>query len=324
MNEKDSTTSQKDWNDYWRGCESSAVANSGVRDPAVADYWKQFFTQVFADRPRARIIDIGCGRGALTAVARDAARAAGAEPAYSCVDSSPFAIGEVRATLPGVDGVVADMRSIPFGNLSFDVAASQFGVEYAGEAAFAEAARLVGPGGVFASITHLSGGAIDRECADNRATAATINQSALVALAREAFAAGFDMRAGKIDRPAFDRQFLRLAPAVETAKQILRDKGDGVLGGVLAEFYRDLRHMFPRLQNYQPAEVIAWIDGMETALVAYEGRMASMTQCALDDAGVERVARVLTAAGLSVDAPRKLMLRSSGAAGAWILTARRG
>ena len=82
-------------------------------------------------------------------------------------------------------------------------------------------------------------------------------------------------------------------------------------------------HMYTRMQNYVPAEVFEWIDGMSGELVSYEGRMASMTRCALDEPGIREIAATIAAAGLTVQTPDVLSLEETGDPAAWILTARR-
>ena len=142
-------------------------------------------------------------------------------------------------------------------------------------------------------------------------------------MARQAFTAGFDLIAGRITDEQFQEADKQLAPAVETAKDLLREKGPQAVGGLLANLYRDIGYMYTRMQNYVPEDVFAWFDAMSAELVSYEGRMASMTQHALDESQVEAVMAALGRLGLDVEAPRVLTLEESGRPGAWILIARR-
>jgi hypothetical protein len=92
---------------------------------------------------------------------------------------------------------------------------------------------------------------------------------------------------------------------------------------LLARLYRDIGHMYTRMQNYVPAEVFAWIDGMSGELVSYEGRMASMTRCALDEPGIRDTAAAISEAGFTVETPDLLTLAESGKPAAWVLTVRK-
>ncbi len=95
------------------------------------------------------------------------------------------------------------------------------------------------------------------------------------------------------------------------------------MGGLLANAYRDVAYIYQRMQNYVPAEVFDWIDGVASELASYEGRMASMTACALDQAEISRVADNITAMGLTVEGIEQLLLDATGKPAAWTLLARR-
>lgn len=294
-----------------------------MRDPAPAEFWKQFFTRVLSGDGRQRLIDVACGNGAVTTVAIDVARTTGAHLDAHCIDCSFSAVADLRKRFPQVEAVTCDVRSMPYPDRSFDLVVSQFGIEYAGEVAFTEAARLVAGRGILTAIVHLAGGALHRECAENLAFVAAVNRSKLVPLARAAFGAGFDLNAGRISVPEFQQHDKRLAAAVETVKPILREKGSRAIDFFLANLYRDIGYMYNRIRNYAPDKVFAWLDVMAGELVAYEGRMASMTECALDAEAIARIAKNLSAAGLFVDPPGTLSLQESGKPAGWILSARR-
>lgn len=319
-----SNTDVQHWDAFWRAREKAvAQEDAGARDPAPARYWEAYFREAIERNPRARIMDIACGNGAVTAIAMAAAQDAGANVDMHCVDYSMSAVDELCMRFPEVEGVACDARKIPYQDGEFDIVVSQFGIEYAGPEAFAEAARLVTTGGTMTALAHLADGAINRECADNLAVAVALREAQLMSLARDAFKSGFDLIAGKISEPEFQEADKRLAPAVEVAKQILKDKGPLAAGGLLANLYRDIGHMYTRMQNYVPGEIFAWFDGMSDELVSYEGRMASMTRCALDTPGIQSVAAGIRSLGFTVGPPDTLSLAESGSPAAWILTARK-
>jgi len=313
------------WDAFWRARDKAVTKeDAGARDPAPVHFWEAFFQEEFADKPAASLLDVACGHGVVTGIAVAAARNCGTDLQPHCADYSQSAIDELQKRFPGVEGAACDAADMPWTDGRFDYVVSQFGVEYAGVAAFAEAGRLVADGGTFAALTHLAGGAIQSECAENAAVAATLRESQLMPLARQAFESGFDLIAGKITDADFQEADRQLAPAVEAAKNLLRDKGPQAAGGLLANLYRDIGYMYTRMQNYVPAEVFAWFDGMSAELDSYEGRMASMTRCALDEPQFTSIADGLTASGFSVEPPRVLSLEESGKPAAWILIARRG
>ena len=323
MNGTAGTQDVEHWDAFWRARDKAvSQEDAGARDPAPAHFWQAFFEREFAGRSAASLLDVACGHGAVTGIAVAVARNAGMALEAHCADYSQAAVDELCKRFPGVEGVACDAADMPFVDGRFDYVVSQFGIEYAGETAFAEAARLVADSGTLAALVHLTDGAIQAECADNFAVAKALREAQLMPLARRAFEAGFDLIAGKITDADFQAADKRLAPAVEAAKNILRDKGPQAAGGLLANVYRDIGYMYSRMQNYVPGEVFAWFDGMAAELDSYEGRMASMTRCALDEPQIVAIADGLTASGFSVEPPRVLSLEESGKPAAWILVAR--
>jgi ubiquinone/menaquinone biosynthesis C-methylase UbiE len=312
------------WDAFWRARDKAVEQeDAGARDPAPAHFWETFFEREFVGRASASFLDVACGHGAVTGIALGAARDAGMELEARCADYSQAAVDELRKRFPAVEGVACDAADMPWPDRRFDFVVSQFGIEYAGDAAFGEAARLVAEGGALAALTHLQGGAIHAECADNFAVGAALRDARLMPLARRAFEAGFDLMAGKITDAEFQEADKQLAPAVEAAKSLLRDKGPRAAGGLLANLYKDIGYMYTRMQNYVPDEVFAWFDGMTAELDSYEGRMASMTRAAMDEGQVTSIADSLAGLGLAVEPPQVLSLEESGRPGAWVLVARR-
>ena len=105
----------------------------------------------FADFAHAsgRVLDVGCGPGALTGelVARvGAANVAAVDP------SEPF-VAAVRERFPGVDVHVAPAESLPFDDGSFDCVLAQLVVHFMSDAVAGvrEMARVARPGGVVAA-----------------------------------------------------------------------------------------------------------------------------------------------------------------------------
>ena len=312
------------WDAFWRARDKAVSReDAGARDPAPAHFWQAFFEREFAGKSTASIVDVACGNGAVTAIAIAAAQSAGTDLEAFCADYSRAAVDELCRRFPVVQGVACDAADMPWPDGRFDYVVSQFGIEYAGDAAFDEAARLVASGGTLAALVHLADGAIHAECADNVAVASAVREAGLMPLARQAFGAGFDLIAGKITDQQFQEADKQLAPAVEATKAILQEKGAQAAGGLLASLYKDIGYMYTRMQNYAPDEVFAWLDGMAAELDSYEGRMASMTRAAMDEAQARATSDALAALGLDAEAPQVLSLEESGKPAAWILVAHR-
>jgi ubiquinone/menaquinone biosynthesis C-methylase UbiE len=96
-------------------------------------------------RPGCRVLDAGCGTGAL------ARRLVAIEPAcdLTLVDAAPRMLARA-ADLPGRH-VLADLRALPFADASFDIVMSTWALETLGEErafALVELIRVLKPGGI--------------------------------------------------------------------------------------------------------------------------------------------------------------------------------
>src|ERR1043165_2258075 len=73
-----------------------------------------------------RVLDVGCGPGALTAEL--VARVTAAN--VTAIDPSPSFVEAARARHPGVDVLQGSAESLPFADDSFDASLSQLGVRF--------------------------------------------------------------------------------------------------------------------------------------------------------------------------------------------------
>jgi SAM-dependent methyltransferase len=120
---------------------------SAVLTPQMAD-----FAGVAAGQ---RILDVGCGPGALVAALIDR----GAH--VSAVDPSPQFVGAVRERYPDVDVRQAAAEDLPFEDGSFDATLAQLVVHFMADPVkgISEMARVTGDGGVVAaSVWDMVGG----------------------------------------------------------------------------------------------------------------------------------------------------------------------
>jgi SAM-dependent methyltransferase len=104
-----------------------------------------------------RVLDVGCGTGALTSVLSEivgADRVAGADP------SEPF-VEQCRENVPGADIRVGPAEALPFDDGEFDRALSQLVFHFVDDprASVREMARVTRPGGVVsACVWDMTGG----------------------------------------------------------------------------------------------------------------------------------------------------------------------
>lgn len=106
--------------------------------------------------PEDRVLDVGCGTGALTG-----ALLARGVPEPAACDPSPAFVAASRARFPGVDVRAARAESLPFPDASFDAALAELVLHFLDDpdAGVAEMVRVVRPGGrVGACVWALAGG----------------------------------------------------------------------------------------------------------------------------------------------------------------------
>jgi SAM-dependent methyltransferase len=108
-------------------------------------------------RPGQRVIDVGCGTGALT---MELVRRVGADRVAG-VDPSDSLLAAARARLPGVDLRLAGAEQLPYDANTFDAALAQLVVHFMADpvAGVAEMARVTRTGGVVvACVWDFAGG----------------------------------------------------------------------------------------------------------------------------------------------------------------------
>lgn len=134
------------WSAFWQEPDQShCLARSADIQQILANHWTSFAGSL---APGARILDLGCGAGA---VAR-ALTAARGDIHVVGIDFAriPLAIHQQFDLLSGTA-----MEALPFVDASFDAAVSQFGYEYGQmPKAAAELARVLAPEARFSFVTH--------------------------------------------------------------------------------------------------------------------------------------------------------------------------
>ncbi|MEL6569612.1 MAG: class I SAM-dependent methyltransferase [Pseudomonadota bacterium] len=307
-------TKVEDWGNYWQGRAASdagtALVGVGVEmDTAIAQIWASEFDGLASE---TRILDLACGAG----TALKAAKAAGLTQ-LTGVDIAAPAISVLGRDLPEARGIVAPADKTGLETASFDRVVSQFGLEYAGlNRAAREAARLLAPGGGFAAIIHLEGGAIATECAEKVAELDAIRDAGFITKAKKLFRALFaaDAKPGQASTDKANRAVAAFKPAMESLKaQRNRQAGEGLT----AHLYDGTAQLYERRTAYALSDIEGWLTGMAGEIAAYRGRMESMLDSAQDEAEIGAALEIFAAAGFPAQTPERIALKPGGAPAAW-------
>src|ERR1700750_2003462 len=107
------------------------------------------FADLAGARSGQRLLDVGCGPGALTA---ELVKRVGPDP-VSAVEPSASFVAAGRERLPGVHIRQPSAERLPFGDAAFDAALAQLVVHFMGDpvAGLREMGRVTRPGGVVAA-----------------------------------------------------------------------------------------------------------------------------------------------------------------------------
>jgi len=315
----DSSQVADSWDTYWHGTgDVGAYSSGGVSHPVILTFWDDFFRMVIQEYGAAKVIDIASGNGAV--IERALAVVADERPDFTCVDVSDAAITNIRKRFPQVRGLVADACSIPLDSGSFDIATSQFGVEYAGLQAIDEVARLVAPGGRLALLLHSEVGSIHQECAASLEAIVRLQDSKFIPYAVQMLGAGFDAIRGA-DRAPYEAAAKQLDPAVRALEAIVSQYGEHVAGDTIARLYSDVGRIHSEIQHYEPAEVLEWLNRMDGELEAYAGRMSSMCESAIDSTTFEAICGGLRRQGFATERAEPLLAPDHDLPLAWVLVA---
>lgn len=279
------------WDTYWRDAmDGAAYTSGGLHHPAIQSFWDGFFRRARVEYDAPKIIDIASGNGAVVECAASAFGEQSMD--FTCLDISASAIRTLKQRFPAVHTIVADALQIPLDSASYDLATSQFGIEYAGLDAISEVARLVAPGGQLALLLHNRSGSIYRECAASLDAMQRLQEANFIPYAIDMFEKGFAACRGA-DRADYETAALQLAPAVKTLESIMTQHGGHVANNAVLRLYNDVADIHERIQHYEPSEVLNWLDRMQGELQAFAGRMASMCDSAIDSNAFERLCEVL-------------------------------
>ena len=308
------------WENYWQGSQQAgSIGTGGAQDPALKAFWSNYFEEILNEAADTQLLDIGCGSGAVIEFAQQSAKEKSVVVSICALDSSASAIAHIKQQYPEVTAVCASAADTSLEDQSFDHIVSQFGLEYAGADALPELARLLRPGGGFAALLHMRGGAIDKECADEQSALDEVLASGLFPALVHLFKESLALRKGEGSRVGFELADKALNPCVQIVRGVLSEQGEQLAGGLLHRIYADIAHMYQNMKTYDPDEVIAWSDKVETELNAFSRRLESMQGAAMDEAALAQNIALLAQHGVTLNSRDVLCMGEASEPAAWII-----
>jgi ubiquinone/menaquinone biosynthesis C-methylase UbiE len=311
------------WDRYWQ-CDRIASCFDGAGatnyDDSVAAGWRDFFAGLPS---RSRVLDLCTGNGAVALLAA----AAGKSFSITAVDQAdidpPSYVTRDRDELAAVRFVGrTEVESLPFRDNSFDVAISQYGVEYSDVTrTIPEIARVLGPGGQARFVVHATDGVVAANASTIIAEAdLLLGEIDLIGASRRCFEACATVDGGDSSDAA--RENAKAAfEAFRTALQLtgahVSKAADKMMfhnsGGVMLDAFQARRRV-----GYDA--VFAKADTVEGEILAHRGRLQALVDSALDRAGAGALCTRLRDAG-AIDTDHTPLENAEGLIG-YVATAR--
>lgn len=288
------------WEHFWSASAAvPAYARNGRSHPALDEAWLHFFADVGAQLTAPlKAIDLACGSGVLVGYLHRAFGRGDVE--IHCLDASPAAIASIRQRFPAVVGHVADARETRLGDAAYDIVTSQFGIEYAGIAAFHEAMRLVKQGGFIGLLIHCKDGRIERDGREAHDAVTRVLQSGLMDNATRFFAAAFAYQVGRQGLAQLQQCAAALQHSLDVSLGVVHQYGPAIANGTIARLLADIGAMANELRGCDENETMRWLRAMHAELTTYAARMHALCEAAFTTARIDEVAALLAARGFEV------------------------
>lgn len=313
------------WKQFWAGRRPGDEHR--YRDPRVAEvldaHWSRYFSDRIGEGRVSSLLDLACGEGEVLRFAEQVfSRSADDLPKAICCDVAPSAVLMAAGALNALP-VAADSSALPFADAAVSCAVSQYGLEYAGQEAFSEAARVVDEGGHLHALVHCSGGVVEAACADVAALLSTVVDSSLFGRMAD-YAENIPLAAAGQVSDARARECVdKLRVALDAVGEALAIASHGPAREHVARLVADCRTLAGRLAHFAPADVTAWIGTQQSDIEAFHHRMMSMLDVAQSEDDMRSIVERLDAAGLTVSPLSVLEAPGRGGALAWVVDARR-
>lgn len=313
--------SAEQWSEYWRkGTITTFHGRFGQNyDGKVRDHWHAILDRLPTS---ARIVDLATGNGAIALLAAQHGRRNDRQFEITAVDYAEID----PPTLFSKTAFAEDLREIRFlsntpieatglPDDAFDLAVSQFGLEYAdADATVAEIARILKPrDAVFASMIHHGDSAIVRQAREGVEQILACEKSGLHAAIRDLLGR-LDKLAARGKDAAEDERAKELRTAINRVLAGLNQWGRqfGDPSQIVYYIENSMATFNPRVSGGMSlAERLAMLRQVAAETEAYKQRMRDLTSAALDDAALAHLVGQIRDAGFEIDVDRPFVFEGT-------------
>ncbi len=319
-------TDAQNWDNYWQGRASTATGNAlievGIEDNHDLN---RFWLEHLESQPKqTQIIDLACGAGSVLKHALKLGL-----PNLTGVDISSNALRSLTNNISHASAICAPVKDTGLNNQTYDLAVSQFGIEYAGSRedllqTFQEMHRILKPGGDIIVVAHIKDGVVYEGCIDSLSQIELIEESQFIPVSKKILQTLY-----KEPSPTRDSQLQTLMGALnQSASPIsnwLRglDRSKNVFARFTYHLLESSHKLITHHSAFSKADSLEWLEGMQLELDAYKGRMTSMTRAALDQDDLAALMQSLASKdiGLNFSPHEKMFFANRQKPAAWVIKA---
>ena len=283
-------TSADRWSAYWEEGHAQGevyTRGDGQGNPALEAFWKHALESRTGPR-----LDIACGAASVL-------RHGPAEGLDVALDVASAALRKLETETPALKGVAGDAANLPFGDGAFKQVASQFGLEYAGTLAFAEAGRVLAPEGHLVLLCHMEGSTIHQRSQAELKALDTMAEVAFMSRAEAALSAAYEQ-----DEAAF----VACAKAFMEAERPVVALLETGVGGLAQHAYAGFRQLFEHRTQYAREDALGWLAATTAQMEETRQRLSAITEAALNDGTLQAATQALREKGVMVAPPTPLIL----------------
>jgi ubiquinone/menaquinone biosynthesis C-methylase UbiE len=274
----------KYWEEYWEkeGIQGEVFINKNGGKPSyLSKLWKDYFNNFSHD---ISVVDIACGGGSIYLELPEPNN----YKLYG-IDISKEALNTAKARINGLHTLECPSTNIPLEDNKIHNVVSQFGIEYAGIDAFAEAIRILKNGGDFCFLTHCKDGYIDKQNKGKLNGALLVKECDFIGIADQLTHALYKKNK-ELVKDLHDK-FSLIEPKIFEYKAQFPD-------GVHAHLYDGFRKLISNMQNYKCIDITDWLKSMKTELEKNIIRLKQMRNAALTESEVNDISILLKKNGV--------------------------